>query len=565
MDHARDGNWLVTAHLDRYRVIAETLARHGLGALLGRVGLGSEGSSGPTGDPAHPQAHLDPHASMAVHLRRALEELGPTFVKLGQLLSTRSELLPPIYVAELARLQDSLTPVPAELVRAVLEAELGGPVEDTFSHFEDVPLATASIGQAHAAALLDGTEVVVKIRRPGAVEQVAVDLEIMHNLAVRADRYWEEASDYDVVGLTDEFARSLRAELNYLTEARNTERFAENFRDSPDVEIPTVHWAASTSRVLTMQRLRGRKVSDLEGLDADGIDRPALAARATGIIAQMIFDDGFFHADPHPGNLFIEPQGRIGLIDFGMVGELDAELRDRLGTLLLALIRKDPHRIAIAIERMSSGVGDVDVRRLSRDLQPIVALYDGQTLGEVKIGRLVSELLAVLRHHHLQLPHPISLVLRMVLMTEGMGVALDPHFSLGATLGPYAQRLIANRYSPAAIAQQLTSAGSDALEILGQLPTQLRQLQKVLDEGGPELHLRTAELEPMLDRFDTVSKRVVFGALTAALVHGVLRLPLDQTRQRRAAVVRGVTVGAGAALAAYYGWAAGRGRARRPL
>ena len=276
----------------------------------------------------------------------------------------------------------------------------------------------------------------------------------------------------------------------------------------------------------------------------------------------MIFDDGFFHADPHPGNLFIEPGGRIGLIDFGMVGVIDPELRERLGTLLLALVRKDPHRIAIALDQLSTGSVTIDVRRLSRDLQPIVALYDGQELGEVRVGRLIQELLGVLRRHHLQLPHEVSLIFRMVVMTEGMGAALDPHFSMGATLGPYVQRLIAGRYSPAAIAQQLAGAGSDALEILGQLPAQLRQLQKVLDDGGPELHLRTAELEPMLDRLDTVSKRVVFGAVSAALVHGVLGLPTDQNGGRRAAALRGATIAAGAALAGYYGWAS-RAKPRR--
>jgi ubiquinone biosynthesis protein len=549
------------AHLDRYREIAETLARHGLGALLGRVGIEHHVSS--TTDADQPDTH--PHLSTAAHLRLALEELGPTFVKLGQLLSTRSELLPPAYVAELSRLQDSLSPIPADVIESVLEHELSGPLEQTFASFDSTPLATASIGQAHAATLTNGSEVVVKVRRPGAVEQVEIDLEILHNLAVRADRLWEEAEDYDVVGLSDEFARTLRAELNYLTEGRNAEKFTNNFRDNPDIEIPAMFWDHSTSRVLTMQRLRGLKVSDLEGLDQAGIDRPALAARATKIIAQMIFDDGFFHADPHPGNLFIEPEGHIGLIDFGMVGVIDVELRERLSLLLVALVRKDPHRIASALAQLSTNSTTVDLRRLSRDVRPIVALYEGQELGNVKVGRLIHELLGVLRRHQLQLPYEVSLVLKMVVMTEGMGVSLDPHFSVGATLAPYAERLLASRYSPAALASRLTEAGADALEILGQLPTQLRRLQKVLDDGGPELHLRTAELEPMLDRLDTMTKRIVFGAVTAALVHAVLGRPSGANGQQPAyaSTVRGLTIGGAAALAAYYGWASRPRRTRR--
>ena len=294
-------DFAVIQHLDRYRVIGETLARHGLGVLLGASGIERY-------LPFHRQiaryAHRSENLSTAQHVRLALEELGPTFVKLGQVLSTRPELLPPAYVTELALLQDSLSPVPEPVIRQVLEAELGGPLESLFAAFDLTPLASASIGQAHAATLLDGTDVVVKVRRPGAVEQIEVDLEILQNLAAQADRRWVEAADYDLPGLAEEFARTLRGELDYLAEGRNAERFAENFAGDPGVRIPRVFWETTTTRVLTVERLGGYKISDLDALDAAGIDRPALAAHATQVVAQMIFDDGFFHANPHPGNMF---------------------------------------------------------------------------------------------------------------------------------------------------------------------------------------------------------------------------------------------------------------------
>ncbi len=327
----------MVSHLDRYREIAETLARHGLGVLIGASGM-ERWVTFPRA--LVRRSRRDQPYSTAEHLRLALEELGPTFVKLGQLLSTRSDLLPPAYLVELARLQDALPPVPGQVVRELVEQELGRAPDDVFVHFDSVPLASASIGQAHAATLQDGTEEVVKVRRPGAVEQIEVDLEILHNLAAQASRRWKEAADYDLPGLAQEFARTLRAELDYLAEGRNAERFATNFAGDEGVHIPQVYWETSTSRVLTLERIRGVKVSDLEALDAGGIDRQSLAARAAEVAAQMIFDDGFFHADPHPGNLFIEPDGRIGLIDFGMVGVVDAELRERLAVLLVALIRK---------------------------------------------------------------------------------------------------------------------------------------------------------------------------------------------------------------------------------
>jgi ubiquinone biosynthesis protein len=551
------GGTQVIQHLDRYRIIAETLARHGLGVLIGASGVERY-------IPFHRTlaryTHRSENYSTAAHVRLALEELGPTFVKFGQLLSTRSDLLPPAYLTELAKLQDSLSPVAAEVIREVLETELGGPLERVFDSFDLTPLASASIGQTHAATLADGTEVVVKVRRPGAVEQIEVDLEILHNLAAQAARRWEEAADYDLPGLAEEFARTLRGELDYLAEGRNAERFAENFADNAGIHIPRVYWETTTSRVLTLERIRGLKVSDLDGLDRAGIDRPALAARAAEIVAQMIFDDGFFHADPHPGNLFIEPDGRIGLIDFGMVGVVDAELRERLGVLLVALARKDPHRIAAALAKLASSPTQVDLKALSADMVPIIELYDGKPIGDVALGKLIREVLSVLRRRHLQLPREFSLVLKMVIMTEGMGVALDPDFHLGEVIGPYATRLVANRYSLGAIVRHLSDAGVDAYELATQLPIQLRRLQAMLDEGGPEVHLRTVDLDPLVDRLDAVSKRVVFGMVAAATVRGLVELASTTERGRGWQVpLLGAGVGTAGMLATYLGLSARRG------
>ena len=254
----------------------------------------------------------------------ALEDMGVTFVKLGQILATRADLLPPDYQAELAKLQDRARPLPAGTVEKAIQDELGAPPAELFGSFDTEPLAAASIGQAHAATLKDGFEVVVKVRRPGAVEQVEEDLAILAELAAVASRRWEIAEQYDVVGLAQEFEQTLTAELDYVREGRNAERFARNFVDHPDVHIPRVFQDTSTARVLTLERIHGVKIDDLAGLEAAGIDRHDLAERAARVVLKMVFEDGFFHADPHPGNFFIEDGGRIGLIDFGMVGSLDA-------------------------------------------------------------------------------------------------------------------------------------------------------------------------------------------------------------------------------------------------
>ena len=245
--------------------------------------------------------------------------------------------MPPEYHEELAKLQDAAPPVSSDAVEEVVTAELGQPVEEMFASFDREPLAAASIGQAHAATLRDGTEVVVKVRRPGVVEKIEEDLRILQSLAVRANHRWEIAEQYDVVALAQEFAQTLRAELDYVREARNAERFAENFADDPGVHVPRVFWETSTSRVLTLERLRGIKVSDVEALDAAGIGRKELAERAARITLDMIFEHGFFHADPHPGNFFVEPDGTLGIIDFGMVGTVDERTQDQLAQLLLAI------------------------------------------------------------------------------------------------------------------------------------------------------------------------------------------------------------------------------------
>jgi len=547
------------SHLDRYREIAETLARHGLEVLIGASGV-------ERWVPFHRvlvrRVHRGPAYSTAEHLRLALEELGPTFVKLGQLLSTRPDLLPPAYLTELARLQDALMPIAPEVISELVTQELGGPPESVFASFDLVPLASASIGQAHAATLQDGTEVVVKVRRPGAVERIDEDLEILQNFAAQANRRWKDAADYDLPGLAEEFARTLRAELDYLAEGRNAERFAENFADNAGVHIPRVHWETTTTRILTLERIRGLKVSDLDGLDAEGIDRAALAARAAQVAAQMIFDDGFFHADPHPGNLFIEPDGRIGLIDFGMVGSVDAELRERLGVLLVALARKDPHRIASALSRLATAQGPVNLTELATDMVPIIALYDGRALSEVSVGKLIREVLSVMRRRHLQLPREVSLLLKMVVMTEGMGVSLDPDFHLGEVIGPYAQRLVANRYSPANVAHHLAEAGVDALELMTQLPIQLRRLQGMLDAGGPEVHFTAKELEPLMGRVETMVQRIVFGVVAAAFVRGVGELVSSDPERRKSwqGPLLGAGVGTAGSLAAYLGWTSRRKR-----
>lgn len=506
------------SHADRYRQIADALGRHGLGYLTGTLGLDRfiPFHRGLLGHAPRPEPYTRPE-----HVRLAIEDLGATFIKLGQILSSRPDLMSPDYLVELAKLQDHAPPVPTDQVREVLTAELGRPPEEVFARFEAVPLAAASIGQVHGATLADGTEVVVKVRRPGVVELIDEDLEILQNLAATASRRWAGARNYDLVGLAQEFASGLRAELDYIREGRNAERFAASFAGDPTVHIPRVYWETTTSRVLTLERIRGFKITDRAELDAAGIDRPELARRAARIILKMIFDDGFFHADPHAGNFFIEPGNRIALIDFGLVGTVEEQTREQLARVLLALNSRESERLVDTLLDFGVARGRVDRGALRRDLDHLLSRVYTQSIGEIALGPVLGETLAIVRRHHLQLPATLALLLKTAIMEEGLGAQLDPDFRLTEVLAPYAQRLVMRQYSPFVWARRLGQSGLEAAQLGVELPLQLRRLLGDLERGGLEVSARLTDFEPLVHRLEHLANRLVLGVLAAAFVNGL--------------------------------------------
>ncbi|MGR2752289.1 ABC1 kinase family protein [Agromyces arachidis] len=554
-------------HSARYREIAGTLRRHSLGFLVGLLGVGRlvpfrRASSGRSDDRDRDAAAVG--ETSPEHLRLAFEELGPTFIKLGQLLSTRSDLLPPAYVDELAKLQDAAPPVPAADIRAVIRRELGAEPEDVFAEFDDRPLASASIGQAHTAKLADGTAVVVKVRRPGAVARVLEDLEILQNLAARAARNWGPAREFDAPGIVDEFAQTLRAELDYLQEGRNAEHFAESFADADDVIIPRVFWEHTTSRVLTLERMGGMNVGDAEALDAAGVDRKHVARRGAEIVLQMTFEDRFFHADLHPGNLFIHDDGTIALIDFGMVGAIGEELRGQLSSLFVALVRSDAALLTGALTSMSVGTATIDREMLREDLRVFLAKYRMRSLRETPFARMIADLFAILRANRLRLPREMALLFKALLLIEGLALRLDPDFRLGESLEPYAERLARERLTATAIARRIVRAGVDLGELALVAPGVLRRLVDSADGSGLQVHLRAAELEPLMGRAERIGNRLVAGMISAALITGVGGIVTSERRFRRwEGTLLGTGLGVIGTLGGYLAYTAAR-RRRRP-
>lgn len=504
--------------LTRSRQIAWVLARHGLGYFVGTLGLAPAipFHRGLFGHRRRAEVYTRPE-----HVRMALEDLGPTFVKLGQIASTRPDLLSPAYQRELARLQDSVPAAPAAAIRAVVAGELGRPVQEVFASFDDEPIAAASIGQAHAARLHDGTEVIVKVRRPGAVEVVDADLALIRRLAETAVRRSELADRYDAVGLVEEFSDTLRAELDYTREAESARRFAASFADDPEVRIPRVFSEHSGERVLTLERLRGIKIDDVSALDAAGIDRTALAARASRMLMKMVFEDGFFHADPHPGNFFVEPDGRIGLMDFGMTGAIDDATRDRLADVLLALTAFDIPRLVDVLLSLGVAREHVDRASLERDLARLIGPYYARALGDISIADLLQEMLDVIRRHHLALPRGLALLAKTLIMSEGLATHLAPRFRLTTVLVPYAERMLATRFSPNVWGPRLARAAGDAARLGLTLPRRVDRLLDALERGDIEIRMRPAGFDEVVGRFERLANLIVLGILAAAIMNGL--------------------------------------------
>jgi ubiquinone biosynthesis protein len=509
-------------HLERSRHIAQVLARHGLGYLVSVLGLErvlpfvrTLGHVDRADPPSRPE-----------HVRLALEEMGTTFIKLGQVLSTRADLLPPDYQAELAKLLDAASPVPSDEIKQRIEEELGQSVESLFSYWDCEPLATASIGQAHAARLKDGTEVVVKVRRPGVVEQVEEDLDILQHLAAAAARRWNSVQHYDVVGLAQEFAQTLRAELDYIREGHNAERFAENFSGDSTVHIPRIYWEATTPRVLTLERIRGVKINDLSVFGDKEVDRKGFAHHATGVLLKMIFEDGFFHADPHPGNFFMEADGGIGLIDFGMVGTVDERTQEQLAGLLLAITTQDSERLVDALLELGVTRQRVDRELLGRDLDHLMSRYYGKALGEICIGPLLEDAFAVVRRHHMHLPPNLALLLKTLVMSESVGARLDPDFHLTTALAPYAERMLLRQYSPRLWAKKLGQASLDIARLGVEAPQQLRRIIGELERGEVQIGVRPEHFEPIVGRLEQLANRIVLGVIAGAFTNGLAILML---------------------------------------
>ncbi|MBM3926834.1 MAG: AarF/ABC1/UbiB kinase family protein, partial [SAR202 cluster bacterium] len=399
--------------------------------------------------------------------------------------------------------------------------ELGGPINSVFAAFDPNPIGVASIGQVHAATLPDGSEVVVKVRKPGVVDQVQEDLEILYNLAAMASKRWDVAKQYDMSRLVQEFSDALRAELDYVAEGKNIEHFAQLFRNTPEVHIPKIYWEYSTPRMITMEHIKGVRLADAAEINIAGVDRNTLAERGVRIWLKMIFENGFFHADPHPGNLVLEPNGRLGLIDFGMVGTIDEQVRDSLLEAVRAVADQDADKSLDALEDMDA-ISRVSSREaLRRDLLQVVGRYQRLSVDEVRVGFLLDEIFAMVRQHRLQLPTNVFLLLKTLAMAEGVGTRLDPDFDMVSVLKPYAEKEVRKKYSFGQIASRIKATSADALMLGLELPKRLRRIARSVERQEFRIAMEPVGVDPYLRRLEKLANRLALAIITGSLIAGL--------------------------------------------
>ncbi|RIK42994.1 MAG: ABC transporter [Chloroflexi bacterium] len=505
-------------HLNRYREIATILARHGLGWLLPELGLDwlVLFHRGWLGHPRREEPYTRPE-----HFRMAFEDLGVVFIKLGQVLSTRPDLLPPDYIQEFSRLQDAAPPVPYAAVAAVIEAELGALPDTVYAEFDPTPLAAASVGQVHAAHLRDGTPVVVKVQRPGIELAVERDLAVLAELARLANARGLLGAEYDVEGWMSEFAFTLRNELDYTREGHNADRFRRLFAGEPALYVPRIYWDLSTQRVLTMEGLQGVKISDLAKLAAAGLDRRQVARNSVRIMLTEVFEHGFFHADPHPGNFFVLPGEVIGLIDFGMVGRLDESLREALVRLVLALVQRDTARLVDELLDLGIASGRVPRAALKRDIDQLVDRYYDRPISEWAAGETFNEVMRIAFRHRLQLPTDLVLLVKVIAMSEGLGAQLDPDFKLMEFAEPYLRRIWLRSRMPDRLAHKMVAGLAELAEWSFDLPQQLRTITRQLERGEITVTTRHEGLAEVLAQFNRAVNRLAMSILVAALIIGL--------------------------------------------
>jgi ubiquinone biosynthesis protein len=503
-------------NFQRLRVIISVFLRYGYEDLARRL---------PLPKPWHLPFRSQRQAQEALssltppeRLRRALEELGPTFVKLGQLLSTRTHLLPRAFTLELSKLHDAVPPVPFVQIQAVLASELKRPLGELFIGIEETPIGSASIAQVHRAVLLSGEKCVIKVQRPGIEKIVRVDLEIMAYLASLLENHVEGWRVHKPTAVVAEFAKSMEQELDFGAEAAHLERFAHQFAAEPTIYIPKVVPGGVTRRVLTMEYIEAVKASNFEALDAAGLDRRQIATRITDLVMKQIFVHGFFHADPHPGNIHILPGNVICFLDFGMMGFLDQQTRQIFAKFVIGIAQRNETATAAALLRLAHAELDPPREGFEADVAEFMHRHFYRPAGEMVFGQLLNHLFSLTERHNLTLPADLSVMLKALGLMEDLVCRLDPGHDIIAQARPFMRQVLVLHLGPRRLLRSWLEMGGEAAELARELPMEIRRLLALIKEGRARFHVHHQGLEGLMNTLERIVNRLAFALVLSSLI-----------------------------------------------
>ena len=502
----------------RLREIAGILIHYGWGDIVRRLGLGNAAER--TGRVLHPkEAEEIRHLPAEVRVRLALQDLGPTFVKLGQVLATRADIFPPHWVAEFAKLQDQVPPEAFDSLLPELEAALGRSPFEVFRELQAEAIAGASIAQVHLAKLQDGTPVVLKIRRPNVRGRIEADLRLLAHLVRLLESEVPEARRFQPGKIVAQFSKSIRHELDLEMEGRNTDRFAHNFTDDPNVVFAKVHWEHTSEGLLVMEHIKGIPGNDLEAARAAGLDLKLLGQSGANAVLKMVLIDGFFHADPHPGNVFYLEQNRLAIIDCGMVGRISGERRDQIADMLAALVARDIETLRDILISWA-GNADIDEAKLMNDVDELIFSYDSASLKQIRFGVLLNELVTVMRENSLSVPSDLTMLFKALVTLEGLGRQLDPDFQIVHHLTPFVKRVIVERYLPKTLLKRGRRNLMGVLDLASALPRDVGRLLREMRRGRVKIDLDLKRLDHFGHQLDHSTNRLTLALVTSALIIG---------------------------------------------
>jgi ubiquinone biosynthesis protein len=503
-------------HARRYNQIINILIKYGFGHFIEKIGVIIPRIKSPTINNISKNEKLTLPRKMVL----VLQELGPTFVKFGQLLSTRPDIIPEDYIRELKTLQDNVRGFDFVLVKRLIEDELKSDMGEVFSSFEQKPLAAASISQVHRAVLKNGRQVVVKVQRPGIRKIVETDLEILKGIAVLAEKRLPEIRIYDPVGKIEEFADAMQRELDFTMEGWNIEKFYRNFEDDETIYVPNIIWDATTRKILTMEYIDGIKVDRPKEITRMGLNCEEIAVNGAKSVMKQIFVHGFFHGDPHPGNILVRSDGKIAFIDFGMMGRIDKYTKYKLAELITGVVRRDAGKIAGTILEISDAEEHADIKHFELDIGDLVERYYGRTLKQINMSQLLSELFTLIVRYKIALPSNFTLLIKSLITIEGVGRELAPDFDIVKVAKPFAQKMMRERFDPKHVTKEIVSNIIELNKSLILVPKIINILYERSKHNSVQVDFQATGSKKIIFELNKMINRLVFSLMVASIIIG---------------------------------------------